>query len=208
MREFAPARVFLTPPFAGDLCGRPGFVRSHFVGPGFVRVGIVRAGIVRAGFVRAGIVRAGIVRAGIVESERFVEARVCRKVVFVGVQGFSGGGFLRGARFVEVGVSRGPGFLGGPVWPAVAACRCWWFSGGDEGREFVEERSFRADRVGPNCVRRGLGLSGLGLPGTGFVGPRSTEDWVRRASVYRGLGLPGTESCRGLGLADRALDEP
>ena len=186
MHEFAPARVCLTPRFAGDLCGR---------------LGLCQVSLSRAGFVRVGIVRVGFVRGGFVESERFVEARVCRKVVFVGVQGFSGGGFLRGAvcrggGFSGPGVSR-VGFLGGPVWPRrplagaggsreVTRDGGLWRSGvsgrtgsaqtGIPGTGFVGDSWFVGDRVCRGWVCRGLGLSG-----TGFVG-----DWD----------LPGTGACR------------
>ena len=182
MREFAPARVCLTPALRMTFVGDWSFVGSHFVGSGFVRLGFVRLGFVRLGFV---------------ESVRFVEARVCRKGVIVGVQGYSGGRFLRGA------VSRGGGF----------SRRGFLAAGGFLGWGFSVDRFGRGRRwpalvVLRRLVTRGRGLwmsgvSGrtggqprLGLSGTGFVG-----DWVCRGPGLSGTGFVGDWVCRGLGLA-------
>jgi hypothetical protein len=166
MREFAPARVCLTPRFAGDLCGRLELCR--------VSLCLV--------WLCQGPVCQGPVCQG----------RLCRECAVCQGPRLSKGGYCRcsgfsGARFLEAAVSRGGGFSGRGFLGA-GGFLGWGFSVDRFGRGrrspalvvlgrrvrgtgFVEERSFWTDR---------------GSAESGFVGDR----------VCRGLGLSGTGACR------------
>ena len=192
MREFAPARVCLTPRFAGDLCGRLGLCQ----------VSLSQARVCQGRDCQGRVCQGRVCRGGFVESEPFVEAHVCRKVVFVGVQGFSGGGFLRaavcrGGGFSGPGVSR-VGFLGGPVWPRRP------LAGAGGSREVTRDGGLWSSGVSGRTGSAQTGFAGdwvcrgLGLPGTGFAG-----DWV-----CRGLGLPGTGFAGDWGLPVGLLMSP
>jgi hypothetical protein len=106
MHEFAPARVCPMPPF----------------GVAFVGDWALSGSLCRVRVCQGRLCQGGVCRATLCRDPAVCQARVCRKVVFVGVHAFSGDGILRGA------VSRGRGFLGagglsarrfsvGPVWP-------------------------------------------------------------------------------------------